>query len=283
MPSHSDPREPEPNPSCVHNLCRHVLNRIGGRRHVPADLLKELARDLSLPRERVRAALQELVAAGELAYTFEHGRTFLEPSFDRPVRLSDRIILTPPGRVFQARPGEAILQITPGASFGAGRHPTTRLALKAIDFVLGRGGESLTRRGSCVLDIGTGSGALAMAAVKLGIETGVGVDIDPCAVVEAKANVELNGLSGRISVSDRAVETIDGVYAMVAANLRTPTLARLAPYIAEYTAPRGALVMSGIRTAECNELLGAFEKRSFMVIWIEEEHEWAGLVMTKRP
>ena len=283
MPSHSDPREPEPNPSCVHNLCRHVLNRIGGRRHVPADLLKELARDLSLPRERVRAALQELVAAGELAYTFEHGRTFLEPSFDRPVRLSDRIILTPPGRVFQARPGEAILQIISGASFGAGRHPTTRLALKAIDFVLGRGGESLTRRGSCVLDIGTGSGALAMAAVKLGIETGVGVDIDPCAVAEAKANVELNGLSGRIGVSDRAVETIDGVYAMVAANLRTPTLARLAPYLAGFTAPRGALVMSGIRTAECNELLGAFEKRSFMVIWIEEEQEWAGLVMTKRP
>lgn len=283
MPSHSDPREPEPNPSCVHNLCRHVLNRIGGRRHVPADLLKELARDLNLPRERVQAALQELVAAGELAYTFEHGRTFLEPSFDRPVRLSDRIILTPPGRVFQARPGEAILQIMPGASFGAGRHPTTRLALKAIDFVLGREGESLTRRGSCVLDIGTGSGVLAMAAVKLGIETGVGVDIDPCAVAEAKANVELNGLSGRIGVSDRAVETIDGVYAMVAANLRTPTLARLAPYLAGFTAPRGALVMSGIRTAECDELLGAFEKRSFMVVWIEEEQEWAGLVMTKRP
>ena len=281
MPSHSDPREPEPNPSCVHTICRHVLNRIGGRRHVPAGLLKELARDLNLPRERVQAALQKLVAAGELAYTFEHGRTFLEPSFDRPVRVSDRIILTPPGQVFQARPGEAILKITPGASFGAGRHPTTRLALKAIDLVLERDGASLTGPGSRVLDIGTGSGVLAMAAVKLGIETGVGVDIDPCAVAEAKANVELNGLSGRIGVSDRAVETIGGVYTMVAANLRTPTLARLAPCLAEFTAPQGALVMSGIRTVECDELLGAFEKRSFMVVWIEEEQEWSGLVMAK--
>jgi ribosomal protein L11 methyltransferase len=265
----------------VHSIRLHVLNRIG-RRHVPADLLKELAQDLNLPRERVQAALRELVAVGELAYTFEHGRTFLEPSFDRPVRVSDRIVLAPPESVFQPRPGDAVLRIMPGASFGAGRHPTTRLALKAIDFVLGRDGESLPRPGSRVLDIGAGSGVLAMAAVKLGIETGLAIDIDPCAVAEAKANAALNGLSGRIVVSDRAAETIDGVYTMVAANLRAPTLARLAPYIAEYTAPRGALVMSGIRTAECDELRGAFEKRSFIVVWIEEEQEWSGLAMTKR-
>jgi len=67
----------------------------------------------------------------------------------------------------------------------------------------------------------------------------------------------------------------------VTGNLRTPTLARLAPYITEYTAPRGVLVMSGIRTAECDKLRGAFEKRSFMVVWIEEEQEWSGLVMAK--
>jgi len=282
MPSHPDPSEPEPNPSCLHTIRRHVLNRIG-RRHVPADLLKELARGLNLPRERVQAALRELVAVGELAYTFEHGRTFLEPSFDRPVRVSDRIVLAPPERVFQPRPGDAVLRIMPGASFGAGRHPTTRLALKAIDFVLEHDSELLTGPGSCVLDIGAGSGVLAMAAVQLGIETGLAIDIDPCAVAEAKANVDLNGLRGRIVVSDRAAETIEGRYTLVTGNLRTPTLARLAPYIAEYTAPRGSLVMSGIRTAECDELLGAFEKRSFIVVWIEEEQEWSGLVMTKRP
>ena len=283
MPLHSDPREPELSSSEAHNICRHVLNRIGGRRYVPADLLKQLARDLNLPREQVQAALRKLVAVGELAYTFEHGRTFIEPSFDRPVRVSGRIILTPPGQVFQARPGEAVLQIMPGASFGAGRHPTTRLALKAIDFVLERDSASLTGPGSRVLDIGTGSGVLVMAAVKLGIETGWGVDIDPCAVAEAQANVDLNGLRGRIVVSDRAAETIEGRYTLVTGNLRTPTLARLAPFITEYTAPRGVLVMSGIRTAECDTLRGAFEKRSFIVVWIEEEQEWSGLVMTKRP
>jgi ribosomal protein L11 methyltransferase len=283
MPSHSDPRDPEPKPSTARDIRRHILNRIGGRRRAPADLLRELARDLNLPRERVQASLRELVALGQLAYSFEHGRTFLEPSFDRLVRVSDCIFLSPPERVFQPRPGDVVIRIMPGASFGAGRHPTTRLALKAIDFVLGHDGESLAGRGSRVLDIGTGSGVLAMAAVKLGIETGLGVDIDPCAVAEAKANVNLNGLMGRIVVSDRAAETIGGRYTLVTGNLRTPTLALLAPYIAEYTAPRGALVLSGIRTAECEELMGAFEKRSFIVVWIEEEQEWSGLVMTKRP
>jgi ribosomal protein L11 methyltransferase len=282
MPSHSDPREPEDSFCGAHDICRHVLNRIGGRRHVPADLLKQLARDLDLPRAQVQAALRELVAAGELAYTCELGRAFIEPSFDRPVRVSGRIILTPPGKAFQARPGDAVLQIIPGASFGAGRHPTTRLALKAIDFLLESHSESLTGPGSRVLDIGTGSGVLAMAAVKLGVENGFGVDIDPCAVAEAKANVELNGLSGCVVVSDLAAETIDGVFTLVVANLRTPTLMRLAATLAERTAPPGALVMSGIRSEELSALRGAFGKHYFTSVWSEEEQDWKGLALIKR-
>jgi ribosomal protein L11 methyltransferase len=282
MPSHSDPREPGHNSDGALAICRHVLDRIGGRRQVPADVLRQLARDLNLPRERVQAALRKLVAAGELAYTFEHGRTFIEPSFDRSVRVSDRIVLAPPDRIVHPRPGDVVLRIMPGASFGAGRHPTTRLALKAIDFVLGGDGGSLAQAGRRVLDIGTGSGVLVMAAVKLGIETGWGVDIDPCAVSEAQRNVELNGLVNRIVVSERAAETVDGSYTLVTANLRTPTLERLAPRIAEYTAPAGVVVMSGIRTSERDSLRTAFEKRSFMFVWTEEEQEWAGLVMAKK-
>jgi len=221
MPSHSDPREPEPNPSCVHNICRHVLNRIGGRRHVPADLLKELARDLNLPRERVQAALRELVAVGELAYTFEHGRTFLEPSFDRPVRVSGRIILTPPGQIFQARRARpssryarCLVRRRPPSHHPAGAEGH-RFRSRTRQRIADRAGQPRARPR-------TGSGVLVMAAVKLGIETGWGVDIDPCAVAEAQANVDLNGLRGRIVVSDRAAETIEGSYTLVTGNLRTP-------------------------------------------------------------
>jgi len=282
MPSLSDPKGTGLKFSSAADIHRWVLNRVGGRRCVPADFLKELMRDLNLPRKQLQASLRELVAAGELAYVCEHGRTFLEPSFDRPVRVSDRIVLTPPGRAFQPSPTDGVIGIMPGAAFGAGRHPTTRLALKAIDFALGPYGESLAGAGSRVLDIGTGSGVLAMAAVMLGIETGLAVDIDPCAVAEAKANVDFNGLSERIAVCNRDAETIDGGYQMVTANLRTPTLARLAPYMAEHVDPRGALAISGIRTEECDQLLGEFEKHFFQVVWRDEEQKWAGLVLTEK-
>jgi ribosomal protein L11 methyltransferase len=174
-----------------------------------------------------------------------------------------------------------VIRILPGAAFGAGRHPTTRLALKGIDFILGSHGRSLVRGGSRVFDIGTGSGVLAMAAVLLGIETGLAVDIDPCAVAEAKANVGLNGLSERIAVSSRTAETIEGRYQLVTANLRTPTLSRLAPHIAAHVDPRGALVISGIRTEECEALLGEFEKHFLNAVWRDEEQEWVGLVLTR--
>jgi ribosomal protein L11 methyltransferase len=255
------------------------MNRIGGRRCAPADLIRGLMRDLNLSRGPVQTSLNELVAAGELAYVFEHGQTFLEPSFDRPVRVSDRIVLTPPGRALQARPADVVVRIIPGAAFGAGRHPTTRLSLKAVDFILGRAGEAPAR---CMLDIGTGSGVLAMAAVMLGIETGLAVDIDPCAVAEARANVGLNALSLRITVSDQAAETIIGSYDLVTANLRTPTLARLAPCFSRLIVPQGALALSGIRSEECGELLGEFERHFFNPVWRDEEQEWVGLALTRK-
>jgi ribosomal protein L11 methyltransferase len=170
----------------------------------------------------------------------------------------------------------------PGAAFGVGRHPTTRLALKAIDFTMGSADGSPAGARRRMLDIGTGSGVLVMAGVMLGIETGLAVDIDPCAVAEARANVALNGLSRRITVSDQAAETIDGSYDLVTANLRAPTLARLAARIAGWTARPGAVVISGIRTEECDGLLGEFEKYSFNAVWRGEEQEWMALVLTRK-
>jgi ribosomal protein L11 methyltransferase len=264
------------------DIRRYVLDRLGGRRCPPADLLKDLASRFHLGRKKAQALLRGLVAAGELAYSFEHGRTVIEPSFDRPVRVSGRIVLTPPGLAFDAGPTDAVVRIMPGAAFGAGRHPTTRLALKGIDFVMGCNGRSLARRGSRVLDIGTGSGVLIVAAVKLGIESGLALDVDPCAVAEARANVEKNDLSGRIAVSDRSAETLDGVYELVTANLRTPTLARLAPGFARWTAPRGALVISGIRSGECAGLSSVLELLGFKVCWRAEEQDWASVALTNK-
>jgi ribosomal protein L11 methyltransferase len=276
MPSPTAPADP------AEEIRRRVLRRIGGRRLPPAAIVKELGGRLKLDRNRVKRAIHDLVVEGELAYTFEHGRTFIEPSFDRPVRVGERIVLVPPEKAFDAAPEDVVIRIMPGASFGAGRHPTTRLALRGIEFALTRCAKPPAGPDRLVLDIGTGTGVLAMAAVRLGIGAGIGVDLDPCAVAEATANVRLNGLEARIAVSEAAVEGIRGSFALVAANLRLPTLLRLAPFISARTLPGAAVVISGIRPEEQETLLSVYAKHAFDKMWVGEEDEWSGVSLVRK-
>lgn len=255
-----------------------ILAFIAGRRRTSVDILNQFACCVS--RKAVQAAIRDLVAAGELVYAHEHGRTFLEPSFDRAVRVTRRIVLAPPGRAVSPESDDVLIQILPGASFGAGRHPTTRLALAAIEAVLSLPA-SPPVAGGAVLDIGTGTGVLAIAAVKLGLSRGVGLDVDPCAVAEARENVRLNGLEGRIEIADRPVAEVDRRFALVSANLRLPTLVRLAATIETLTESGATVVVSGIRTEECGELLSAY-RPGFECVWRAEEFEWAGVALRKR-
>jgi len=93
MPSPTAPGDP------AEAIRSRVLRLIDGRRMPPADVIKEIGGRLKFQKNRVQKAIRDLVAAGEIAYTHEHGRTFLEPSFNRPVRVSERIILIPPEKV----------------------------------------------------------------------------------------------------------------------------------------------------------------------------------------
>jgi ribosomal protein L11 methyltransferase len=281
MPSHTKSSAPEADATPTGDLRARVLKFIAGRRQTPADILKALAQPPGLPKTSVQDAIRDLVAEGVLAYTAEHGRSFLEPSFDRPVRVSARIVLTPPDREVPAGPGDIVVRLRSGAAFGVGRHPTTRLALRGIEFALSRDGAVRRRAGSSVLDIGTGSGVLTIAAVKLGIETGLGLDIDPCAVAEAAQNVSLNGLDGRIAISERGIESIDRVFSLVVANLRWPTLERLAAPIAALTMPGGALVVSGVQQEEQAAVVAAYGRQRFECAWSVAEDRWVGLVLYK--
>jgi ribosomal protein L11 methyltransferase len=281
MPLHTKPSALEADGATIGDLRQRVLSLIAGRRQTPADVLKALSHPPAFAKTSVQEAIRELVAAGALTYTAEHGRTFLEPSFDRPVRVSERIVLSPPDRDVPPGPGDIVVRLRPGAAFGVGRHPTTRLALRGIEFALCR--EAAARRcaGSRVLDIGTGSGVLAIAAVKLGIENGVGLDIDPCAVAEAAQNVSLNGLAGCIEISDRGLEGLEGLFSLVVANLRLPTLVRLAAAIAALTMPGGALVVSGVQQEEQAAVVAACGRQRFECSWSIAEDRWVGLVLNK--
>ena len=257
------------------------MRLVVGRRMPPDQIIKDLGGRLKIRKNRVQRAIRDLVAAGELAYTFEHGRTFLEPSFDRPVRVGERIVLTPPGKEFHPGLGDLVICIAPGVSFGGGRHPSTRLALRGVEFALTHWEKPLAGPGSRMLDIGTGSGVLAIAALKLGIESGLGIDLDPCAVAEAKANLRLNGLEGRAFISDAPIESIRGSFALIAANLRLPTLLCLAPAIAGWASRGTAVVISGIRLEEAQTLLSVYKNQSFVETWRDDEDDWMGLALRK--
>ena len=246
------------------------------------DLEKKIVQRSSVGRREFQAALKALIAEGELAYTYLYGCTFIEKSFNRPVRVGSRVILTPPERHPALNGPDIAVMLRPGASFGCGQHPTTRLAIQGIEYALKtlRICDGITN--TTLLDIGTGSGVLAISALKLGIHRAIGTDMDPCAIAEAQENAQINGLSQRFTVLDVPAEEINGQFHLIAANLRYPTLARLSPYIASHICGKGAAVLSGIREEETEEVKGIYAGLNLECRWEAIEDRWAGLVLSKR-
>ena len=248
-------------------------------RVTPPALEKTLIERHGLTKKQVKVVIRDLVTDGELAYTYEFGSTFLELSFNKPVRVSTHVVLKPPGHHFQPQSQDVVIQIKPGAAFGDGRHPTSRLAVRGIEYVLKQFNLDVTADHSRVLDIGTGSGILVLAAVKMGIHAGVGIDIDPSARSEAQENVLINRLEDRIEISDRYLETFDGSFNLVTANLRYPTLKKIGSCLRKITHSNGFIVFSGIRSHELPGLIKAYARKDFKVLWKDVELDWAGMVL----
>ena len=264
-------------------LHREILRMIADHANkiTSRDLEKKIVQGICAGRREYQAALRALMAEGELAYTYLYGCTFIEKSFNRPVRVGSRVILTPPQRLPVLEGDDIAVMLRPGASFGCGQHPTTRLAIRGIEYAL-----KTLRVGSGVpgtlLDIGTGSGVLAICALRLGIHRATGTDMDPCAIAEAGENARLNGLSERFTILDVPAEQIHGPFHLIAANLRYPTLARLCPYIASRIPENGAAILSGIREEEATALKTIYAGLNLECRWEAVENRWAGLVLIKQ-
>ena len=267
----------------MNNMHKFVLRVVADSavRVTPPALEKILTQDHGCTKKEVKAVIRDLVSDGELVYTYEFGSTFLEPSFNKPVRVSTRVVLKPPGHHFQPQSQDVVIQIKHGAAFGDGRHPTSRLAVRGIEYVLKEFNSDVTTDHSCVLDIGTGSGILVLTAVKMGIHRGVGIDIDPAARSEARENVSLNGLAEQIEISDQYLESIEGPFNLVTANLRYPTLKKIGSCLRKITPPKGFIVFSGIRSHESADLIKAYDRKSFEFLWKDETHDWAGVAFKK--
>lgn len=157
-----------------------------------------------------------------------------------PLRVTPRLVIVPSWQTYRAEPGERIVVLDPGMAFGTGHHETTRMCLELLDEHLH------AMPASRVLDLGTGSGILAIAAARLGAKQVVASDTDSVACETAARNAEANELSELVTVVDAEEGWRQGPYDVIVANLTAEDLSHLMPQIAGRLAQDGTAILSGI-------------------------------------
>jgi len=245
------------------------------------ELEKRLSQKFAVPKKVLKTAINDLVADRQLVYTYNFGCSFLEKSFNKPTRISKRVVLKSPEMSYPPKSDDVVIDIAQGASFGSGEHPTTRLAVKGIEAALSGKNCFVKTNHTRALDIGTGSGILAIAAVRLGVKKALAIDIDPCSRSEAKKNIILNHMEDRIQILDRNIENINDKFSLITANLRYPTLKRLCSHISKITEKQGMVVVSGIKTDEVTDILNSYTRKGFSCTWKEFEKDWVGVVFVR--
>lgn len=251
------------------------------RRWTFSNLERQVAHQEGCSRREARAAIRDLIEQGFVEYSYTFGQSYLVLSFRHPVNISPLFTIIPPGYTGDLPTHRHGIAIAPGVSFGSGRHPTTRLALQALE----KGGAYLRSHPQfsfqSAIDIGTGSGVLAIAASCLGAQTVMALDIDACARSEARQNIDANpGVAAAISVSDTPLTGIENRFDMIIANLRLPTLIQFSTWIPSHLEHMGCVVVSGFREEEWDRLLDCYASHRFHALWQDSVAGWsAGLLV----
>ena len=181
-----------------------------------------------------------------------------------------RVVIVPSWLEEPLRPGEVAITLDPGMAFGTGLHPTTRGCLHLL--------QEVSPMPAGVLDVGCGSGVLALAALRLGAERAVGVDTDPLAVAATRENAERNGLADRVTVNEGTLPaSAEGRHELVLANLVAAVLIELAPRLAAHLAPGGVLLASGIIEPRATEVIAALRAAGLSVTARRDDGEWVSL------
>ncbi|HEY3416837.1 MAG TPA: 50S ribosomal protein L11 methyltransferase [Armatimonadota bacterium] len=236
-----------------------------------------------VPEEEAAAAasraLQRLVDAGLLEQAPEFSVTTLEDrdwlegwkQYFPPLEISPKLAIVPSWETYTPRPEQAVVTLDPGMAFGTGGHGTTSTCLQAL-------AETLTP-GMAVCDIGTGSGILSIAAVKLGAARVVAVDNDDLAIRVARANARLNEVADAIDfrVGD-LLAGVDGPFDLITANILAPVILLLVPQLARVLPAGGYAITSGYITSQEADIRSALEAAGHTVQARYESNDWVTLV-----
>ena len=229
------------------------------------------------PAETLGAIQARMEAAG-IPYTVRTAGVAQEDwqngwrKYYHPMEIGRRLAVVPSWQAYDT--DRVKLLLDPGLAFGTGGHETTSLCLEALD--------ELTAGGERVLDIGTGSGILAIAALKLGAACAEGVDIDPVAVRTACENAALNGVAGQFTdlvgdLSDKA----SGTYQIITANIVANAIISLAPAVPGLLAEGGHFIASGIIDTRAQEVAEALAKAGLTIAQRKDKRGWVCFVCTR--
>jgi ribosomal protein L11 methyltransferase len=191
-----------------------------------------------------------------------------------PEKVSEKFVVKPTWREYTPEADELIIELDPGRAFGTGSHPTTSLCLKLM--------EENIKEGDSVIDVGTGSGILMIAADRLGASEIYGTDIDELAVESAKENLELNKISeekAKVYKGDLISVVEDKKFDVVVANILADVLLILLHDISKVVKPNGKIIFSGIIEDKCELLKREVEALGFVVEEIKADKEWRAMLI----
>jgi len=190
-------------------------------------------------------------------------------------RISDRVIICPSWEETEFDPKDVVIKLDPGSAFGTGTHETTSMCAELIDrYVAGLGEGKL-------LDLGTGSGILAIIARKLGAEDVEAIDIDKLAVDVAADNCEINGCSDIKCHTGELKDAYEGSYKMIIANIIADVIAAIASDVKEHLADDGVFICSGIINTKANRVRDAIASCGMTIAEEHEKNDWIAMVVKK--
>lgn len=201
--------------------------------------------------------------------------------FFKPIRVTRRIVVKPSWEAYEARPEEIVIEIDPGMAFGTGLHATTRLCLEVIETEVDRRMRQSDENGGTeisLLDVGTGSGILAIAAARLGARPVVGIDIDETAIEVARQNVGRNRVDQTVRIGSENLEAIDGYFDLVVANIDLPTLFELKELLVSHVSQGGRLILSGILRNDRKDLKWIYRRRGLQFFKEKTREGWCCLI-----
>ena len=201
--------------------------------------------------------------------------------------VGERIVIAPAWEEYAPAPEEVVIRLEPGMAFGTGLHPTTRLCLEALEIVV--------TPESTVLDVGTGSGVLAIAAAKMGVRSVLAMDADPVAVSVAQKNVVMNGVDELVILRHASLPGVDAVprhflvdgsldlverdqFSLVLVNILAPVIIGMAPALGQRLTPDGHVIAAGLIESQESEVRDAFGAQGLGVVKRTQEKDWVGLV-----